>query len=67
MDDHFALSIGSGVGTGPRRIGLFYVSQPSIAQSRTISIAKVIDCGSNSGVFILLHVICDAKISANLK
>ncbi len=53
--------------TRPSRIGLFYVSQLSIAQGRTKSIAEVIDCGRNSSAFLLPHVICDAKIIANLK
>jgi hypothetical protein len=38
------------------------VSQPSIAQGRTKSIAEIIDCGSNCHASVLPHVICYAKI-----
>jgi hypothetical protein len=56
------------VDTCPLRIGLFDVSQLSIAQGRTKSIAEFIYNGSNNNsVLFLPQVICDAKIIANLK
>ncbi len=66
INDRFVMSNCSVVGSCSSRIGLFDVSQPSIAQGRK-SIAEIIDCGRNSRAFVLTHVICDAKIIANLK
>jgi hypothetical protein len=51
----------------PSRIGLFDVSQLSIAQGRTKSIAEVVYCGRDSSAVLLPHVMRNVKIIANLK